>query len=242
MRKIVFISGSTKGIGKEIALFFAKKNYIVLVNGCTNKKNLDDTVFELKKYNEKNNGYLCDLSNYDDCRNLFEKIYNEYGFIDILINNLGVTHFDLFTSTSMESIQTLINNNIYGYINPSHIVSKKMIAEKKGSIINISSVFGEVGASCEVSYSLSKGAINTFTKSLAKELAPSNIFVNAITLGFCDTEMNNYLEEDDKKALCDEIPIGKPCPPLEVAKLCYFLGEENKYITGQLLRQDGGWI
>ncbi len=242
MCKTVFISGSTKGVGKEIALYFAKKGYIVIVNGCTNEQNLKETVLNLQKYNEKNNGYLCDLSNYEKCNDLFDSIYEKYGNIDLLINNLGVTSFDLFTSTDIKDIQSLINNNLYGYINPTHIVAKKMIQNKKGNIINISSVFGEVGASCEVSYSLSKGAINTFTKSLAKEVAPSNILVNGITLGFCDTEMNSYLEEEDKKALCDEIPIGKSCSPVEVAKLCYFLAEENTYITGQLIRQDGGWI
>ncbi len=242
MHKTVFISGSTKGIGKEIALYFAKKGYIVIANGCTNKENLNNTILELKKYNDKSDGFLCDLSNYDECEKLFEKIYKTYGTIDVLVNNLGVTHFDLFTSTTINKVQSLINNNLYGYINPSHIVSKHMISKKRGHIINISSVFGEVGASCEVSYSLSKGAINTFTKALAKELAPSNILVNAITLGFCDTEMNSYLLDEDKEALCNEIPIGKPCPPIEVAKLCYFLATDNNYITGQLLRQDGGWI
>ncbi len=241
MDKVVFISGSTKGIGKEIALYFAKKGYIVIINGKSDKKAFDDTLEILQGINPKNSGFLCDLSSFESTKEVFQEIFKKFSKIDVLINNLGTTSFELFTETPMENIATLVQNNIFGYINPTQLVAKEMINEKSGSIINISSVFGEFGGSCEVAYSLSKGAINSFTKSLAKELAPSNIFVNAITLGFCDTAMNSYLSDEDKEALVMDIPIGKACPPVEVAKLCYFLAEKNEYITGQLIRQDGGW-
>ncbi|MFV0519923.1 MAG: SDR family NAD(P)-dependent oxidoreductase [Lachnospirales bacterium] len=241
MDKVAFISGSTKGIGREIANFFAKKGYVVIVNGKKDKKALENTLLELKKINSKNIGFLCDLRDFTCCENMFKEIYKKFSKIDVLINNLGETSFELFTETSMGKMENLINNNIYGYLNPSQIVAKNMINHKEGHIINISSVFGEFGGSCEVAYSLSKGAINTFTKALAKELAPSNVFVNGVSLGFCDTSMNSYLSSEDKNTLIDEIPLGKACPPYEIAKLCFFLAEENKYITGQLIRQDGGW-
>ncbi len=241
MDKVVFISGSTKGIGKEIALYFGKKGYIVIINGKSDKVAFNETLEMLQAINPKNCGYLSDLSNFASAKEVFEDVFKKFLKIDVLINNLGTTSFELFTETPIENIETLVQNNIFGYINPTQLVAKQMINEKMGSIINISSVFGEFGGSCEVAYSLSKGAINSFTKALAKELAPSNILVNAITLGFCDTTMNSYLSDEDKEELVMDIPIGKACPPVEVAKLCYFLSEKNEYITGQLIRQDGGW-
>ncbi len=241
-KKVIFVSGSTRGIGYEIAMHFAKKGNIIIANGSKNKQALDRTILELKAINEQNTGYLCDLSDYNMTKKMFDDIYNKYKNVDVLINNLGVTDFDLFTFSTIDKIQATINNNLYGYINPTHIVAKKMANNKQGTIINISSVFGEVGASCEVAYSLSKGAINTFTKSLGKELAPSDVIVNAIAVGYVDTEMNSFLSEEEKQQLNYEIPMGKPCDIQEVARLCDYLVYNNSYMVGQVIRLDGGWV
>ncbi|MFV0441148.1 MAG: SDR family NAD(P)-dependent oxidoreductase [Lachnospirales bacterium] len=242
MSKVVFVSGGTKGIGKEIALYFANKGFITIINGYSDIEAFESTVKQLKNINPQNHGYIGDLSKHETTLKILDLVYEKYGKVDVLINNLGKTEFSLFSSSNISNIRTLVDNNLYGYINPTHYITKHMIKEKSGVIINISSVFGEVGASCEVAYSVSKGAINTFTQALAKELAPSNILVNAIALGFCDTNMNSYLSEQEKTELCNDIPLGKSCEPIEVAKLCYYLACENRYITGQIIRQDGGWI
>jgi 3-oxoacyl-[acyl-carrier protein] reductase len=165
------------------------------------------------------------------------------GKIDILINNAGISHIGLFMDATEEEIQRVMSTNLLGAIYLTKHVIKDMMLRKNGNVINISSMWGEVGASCEVLYSTAKGGLNLFTKALAKEVAPSNIRVNAISPGVIDTKMNSFLGEEEKISLEEEIPLGRFGKPSEIGKLAVFLcSEDSSYITGQIIRADGGFI
>ena len=174
---------------------------------------------------------------------MIDEIISTMGRIDILVNNAGISTVGLFMDSDEESINKIMNVNLMGPIYLTRHVINYMMVRKSGSIVNISSMWGEVGASCEVLYSASKGGMNLFTKALAKELAPSNIRVNGIAPGVIDTSMNSFLGEDDRKDLEEEIPLGRFGQSYEIGKLAVFLcSEDSSYITGQIIRADGGYI
>ena len=239
--KVAIVTGASRGIGKGIAIELAKAGATVVINYKSNDKAAEETlavIRELGVYALKIKG---DVSDYEFSRQMIETIVEKLGKIDILINNAGVSKVGLFMDATPEEWDSIVNVNLKGTINCSHSAVKEMIKQKSGSIINISSMWGNVGASCEVIYSASKGAINTFTKALAKELAPSNIRVNAIAPGVIDTEMNDWLSDDDREALVQEIPMMKFGEVQDVGMLVTFLASENsKYITGQVITIDGG--
>lgn len=243
MSKVVFVTGSSRGIGKEIAKIFAKNNFKVVINCVNRKDDLENTYNELKKLNPNILALQGDISNYNIALDIFSKIENTFGKVDILINNAGISHIGLFNMATPDIWQNLIKTNIEGVFNCSHIACQNMINKKSGIIINISSIWGNVGASCEVIYSATKGAINSFTKALAKELAPSNIRVNAISCGAIETEMNSFLSYEEKQAFIDEIPSMRFGKPEEVANLAYYLASDNSsYLTGQVITLDGGLL
>ena len=171
---------------------------------------------------------------------MVEYTLNKYGKIDVLINNAGIAENKLFTDVTDEDWQKIINTNLYSVFVTSQEVAKNMILRKSGVIINISSIFGVIGASCESIYSVTKAGIDAMTKSLAKEFSYSNIRVNSIAPGLIDTEMNNDLSEDDIKALEEEIPLGRMGRPEELVSTVKML-IENTYITGQVIEINGGW-
>lgn len=239
--KVVLVTGSSRGIGKAIAYKFASNGYLTILNSNSNKSQLLDT------YNEFiSNGYRCDyiqadVSNYSDVSNMISKIYNLYGKIDILINNAGISYIGLLTDMSFDDWQNIINTNLNSVFNCCRLVVPKMVSMKQGIIINISSIWGNIGASCEAAYAASKGAVNAFTKSLAKELGPSNIRVNAISAGVIETDMNNWLSDDEKLELKEEIPVMYFGKPQDIAEMSFFLSSEtSKFITGQVITVDGG--
>ena len=202
---------------------------------------------EIKSKIEESGGYAdliqCDISDYNACENTSKAILDKFGKIDILINNAGISLNDVFCFCKREDIGNIIGTNFLGTLNLTRCIIPSMINKKSGNIINISSMWGQVGASCEVLYSASKGGIDAFTKALGKELAPSNIRVNAISPGAIDTSMNDFLSLEDKRDLEDSIPIGRMGMPLEIAKLAVFLaGDDSSYITAQVIRIDGGFI
>lgn len=183
------------------------------------------------------------VDSFENCKYIIDTVINKAGKIDILVNNAGISLMGLFMDTSLEEINEIINTNLMSTIYLSKHVLPHMISKNKGSIVNISSMWGEVGASCEVLYSTTKGGINLFTKAIAKEMAMSNIRVNAISPGVIDTKMNSILDEESKKSLKDEIPMGRFGSPMEIGKLAVFLcSEDSSYITGQVIRADGGFI
>ena len=182
-----------------------------------------------------------DVGNYQFCKEFVDEVKNTLGSIDILINNAGISHIGLLSDMKPDEWNEVINTNLTSLYNLSNLVIPEMVRKSAGKIINISSVWGNVGASMEVAYSASKGGMNSFTKALAKELAPSNIQVNAIACGAIDTEMNSFLEPSELAALVDEIPASRLGRPEEVAELTYSLATGNDYLTGQIISLDGGW-
>ncbi len=242
MTKTVLITGSSSGIGKSIAIAYAKKNYNIVLN-CKNSLNkMMNLKKEIETYNKNVLAIKCDVSNYEDVTEMFLQIKNTFGNVHILVNNAGISHFELFSNMLPDDWNNIIDTNIKGVINCSHLATKSMIQNKCGCIINITSIWGISGASCEVIYSMSKASVDGFSKALAKELAPSNIFVNSIACGLIDTKMNNNLTKEEKQAFIDEIPLSKIGTPDDVSSLCLYLSEENNYITGQVLVVDGGYL
>lgn len=241
MSKVVFVTGSSRGIGKEIAKIFAINGFKVVINCVSRTDILKQTYDELIKINPNILAICGDVSDYDVCKNIFKKIKLKFGDVDILVNNAGISKIELFNLTSPDVWKHMLKVNVESVFNCSHLACQSMINKKCGSIINISSIWGNIGASCEVIYSSTKGAINSFTKALAKELAPSNIRVNAIACGVIETDMNNFLTEDEKNSLTDEIPYMRFGSPEEVANLVYYLSsEKSSYLTGQIITLDGG--
>jgi len=241
-KKTVLVTGSSRGIGKAIAVKFAKKGYHVVINCAHNEEALLKTKAEIETYQVSCLAFLGDMGNYEAAQELFRQIKKLYGGIDVLINNAGIAYVGLFTDMTPEDWSRVITTNLTSVFNACALAIPDMVKNKYGKIINISSVWGNVGASCEVAYSASKGGMNAFTKALAKELAPSNIQVNAVACGAIDTEMNHFLEDEELLQLIGEIPANRLGRAEEVADLVYHLAYKNEYLTGQIIGLDGGWI
>lgn len=239
--KVAIVTGASRGIGKGIAIELAKAGACVVINYKSNDEAAEETLREIRELGAYALIIKGDVSDYEFSKYMIKTTVEKLGKIDILINNAGISKVELFMDAVPEEWDNILNVNLKGTINCSHNAVKEMIKQKSGSIINISSMWGNVGASCEVIYSASKGAINSFTKALAKELAPSNIRVNAIAPGVIDTEMNGWLSDEERKLLVDEIPMMKFGEVEDIGNLVTFLASENsKYITGQVITIDGG--
>ena len=242
MKPIVLITGASRGIGKAIAIRFAQEGCSLIIN-CSKST---DALMELKK--ELENTYhirvlasVGNIGDYTYVQQLFSNIQKEFGGVDIVVNNAGISHIGLLSDMSPEEWNHIMDTNLSSVFYTSKLAIPYMLSKQQGKIINISSVWGNVGASCEVAYSASKGGMNSFTKALAKELAPSNIQVNAIACGCIDTEMNQCFSEEERQELINEIPAGRFGTPEEVASLVYSLSEQHNYLTGQIITLDGGW-
>lgn len=241
--KTVFITGSSRGIGKAIAEKFAKEQYNVVLNCKSSIDEMNKIINNLKIITPNIIGIQADVGNYQDAEKAFNKIYSVFDSIDVLVNNAGISYIGTFNTMSPNQWDEIINTNLKSAINCSHLALQYMIKNHNGNIINISSMWGVCGASCEVIYSATKGGLNTFTKALAKEVAPSGIRVNALSCGVIDTGMNSFLDNEEKQNLTDEIPLCRFGSPKEVADTVYYLaGENSSYITGQILGVDGGMI
>jgi len=241
--KVAIVTGASRGIGKGIAIELAKNGCCVVINYKSNDQEAEKTYKEIREIGAYALIIKGDVSDYEFAKQMVKTTVEKLGKIDILINNAGISKVGLFMDQEPSEWNNILDVNLKGAINCSHNVVKEMIKQKSGSIINLSSMWGEVGASCEVIYSASKGAINAFTKALAKELAPSNIRVNAIAPGVIDTEMNKWLTKDERTSLINEIPMMKFGEASDVGMLVTFLASENsKYITGQVITIDGGYL
>ncbi len=242
MSKKILITGASRGIGLSIAHRFAKEGYSLVINCRQSAEVLMDIKKELEeKYHIPILASVGNIGDYAYVEQLFTKIQKEFGGVDIVVNNAGISHIGLLSDMTPEEWQNLMNVNLSSIFYTSKLAIPYMVSKQAGKIINISSVWGNVGASCEVAYSASKGGINSFTKALAKELAPSNIQVNAIACGCIDTEMNRCFTEEERQDLANEIPAGRFGTPEEVADLAYTLSNNNNYLTGQIISLDGGW-
>jgi len=241
--KVAVITGASRGIGRSIAIELAKAGASIIVNYKNNEEAAKNTLEIIKSLDSFGILVKADVSIYDEAKFLIDKAIEKFGKIDILVNNAGISKIGLFIDMNEKEWDNIIDINLKGVINGSHNALKYMVSQKSGTIINISSMWGNVGASCEAVYSATKGAVNLFTKALAKEMAPSNIRINAVAPGVIDTEMNSCLSVDEKKELEEEIPIGRFGEGEDIGKTVVFLASEaSKYITGQVITVDGGMI
>lgn len=238
MRRTAFITGASRGIGKAIATTLAAHDYdLYLV--CMHS---EEQLYRLKNELEKNflinvTCFIGDVGSYD----FVQKCFSEIDRLDVLINNAGISYVGLVSEMTVDDWDRIINTNLSSAFYTSKCVVPGMVREKSGKIINISSVWGNVGASMEVAYSASKGGMNAFTKALAKELAPSNIQVNAIACGMIDTDMNKCFSIEDIEILKGEIPADRMGTIDEVARLVMQVINSPSYLTGQIIHLDGGW-
>lgn len=241
MSKVAIVTGASRGIGREIAKQLAKNGIQVIANYNQSEKEAIQLKAEMKKENIEIDMVKADISKKEEAKKLVQNTLKRYHKIDILINNAGISEYKIFTDETKEDWDRVINTNLYSAFVMSQEVIPNMIHRKQGCIINISSIWGMVGASLEVLYSISKAGMNGMTKALAKELGPSNIRVNAIAPGSIDTNMNANLTRDELKQIEEEIPLGKIGTPNDIAKCVNWLIEDN-YTTGQIISINGGWV
>ncbi len=234
---VILVTGASRGIGKEIAKLLAEKGNKVIAN--YNKS--EEQAKVLQKENKNIEIYKANVSEREEVHKMIEDIIKKYDKIDVLINNAGISENKLFTDVTDEDWSKMINTNLYSVFCVTQEVLPNMIHNKKGCIINISSIWGIVGASCESIYSVTKAGINGMTKSLAKELGPSNIRVNAIAPGIIDTDMNKNLTQEVIKNIEDEIPLEKIGNAIDIARCIDWL-VNDEYTTGQIISINGGWV
>lgn len=239
MSKNVFITGASRGIGKAIAGAFAKEGYhlyLVCKNNLSAMQSFVDTLSQT--YGIDNHCYACDLAD----SSALEALLSTLPAMDVVVNNAGISHVGLITDMSLCDWNNIVNVNLTSTFVTTKAFLPAMIQSGAGHIINISSVWGTVGASMEVAYSATKGGLNSYTKALAKEVAPSGVQVNAIACGLIDTDMNSCFSKEDLEAVIAEIPADRIGTPEEVADLCVQLINGPAYLTGQIISLDGGWI
>lgn len=241
--RVALVTGATRGIGKQIALELAENGYNIALNYRT----MSEEVENLKKEIESN-GVKCllvngDVSSFEACENMINETISEYGQIDVLINNAGITKDGLLMRMKQEDFTKVIDINLVGTFNMTRNVIPYMIKKRSGRIINVASVVGITGNAGQTNYSASKAGIIGFTKSLAKEVASRNILVNAIAPGFITTDMTDVLSDSVKESIGTQIPLNRMGTAREVAKVVKFLAsEDSSYITGQVINIDGGMV
>ena len=241
MSKIAIVTGASRGIGREIAKQLAKNQIQVIANYNHSEKEAIELKQELEKENIIIDIVKADVSKRKEAQKLVQFALEKYHKIDILINNAGIGEYKIFTDETDDDWDKVINTNLYSAFVMTQEVIPNMIHHKKGCIINISSIWGMVGAALEVLYSISKAGMNGMTKALAKELGPSNIRVNAIAPGSITTDMNANLSKEELKQLEEDTPIGKIGSPEDIAKCVKWLVEDT-FTTGQIISVNGGWV
>ncbi len=235
-QKVAIVTGASRGIGRAIAKSLANKDYIVIANYNKSEKE----AIELKNAFNNIDIFKADVSKRDEVKHLVEYTLNKYGKIDVLVNNAGIGNEKLFQDITDEDWQNVINTNLYSVFCVTQEVVNNMIHNKSGCIINISSIYAIQGGPCAAIYTASKSGIDGITKSLAKELGPSNIRVNSIAPGCIDTDMNKYLSKEDLDDIKSETPLQKIGKPEDIAKCVNWL-VEDEFTTGQVISINGGW-
>lgn len=240
-KKVAIVTGGSRGIGYSIVKKLSENNYNVVF---TYNNSIDSANQLLEECKNDNLGHVCafkaDISDYSQVKSLIDFTLKEFGKIDLLVNNAAIDLIKPFNDVSNEEFDTLMKTNLYSAFYTSKLAIDSMLHEKSGSIINISSIWGLIGASCEMPYSVSKAGLDAMTKSLAKELGPSNIRVNSIAPGIIDTDMNAILSQDEKNDIIKEIPLAKIGSPSDIADCVIYLANAQ-YITGQIIQVNGGW-
>lgn len=239
--KTAIITGGAKGIGKAIVEKLANDGYNIILNYFHSEEQAKEIKKQSNSRGSKVEIYKADVSKREEAENLVKFAKDTYGTVDILINNAGIDQWKLFCDITDEDWNYVISNNLTSAFYMTQEALKYMIPNKSGCIINISSIWGMTGASCEVAYSVSKAGMDGLTKSLAKELAPSNIRVNSIAPGIINTDMNKGLSKEEIEEIKSQIPLGKIGKPEDIAKCVSWLIEDN-YTTGQIISPNGGWV
>lgn len=242
-QKYILVTGSSRGIGKAIALKFAAQGFHVFLNCRRSLGELSQVQEEILAHG--NGGCTLvpgDAGNPDDVRKIFHTIRSRCPALDVLVNNAGISHTGLLIDMTDSQWDALLAANLSSAFYCSREALKQMVSAKSGRIINISSMWGSCGASCEAAYSAAKSGMNGLTKALAKEYAPSHIAVNAIACGAIDTEMNRHLSPEERDSLAFEIPAGRFGTPEEIAELTWKIADSPAYMTGQVIGIDGGYI
>ena len=239
--KTVIITGASKGIGRKTAEILAKDGYKVIANYNKSEEEAMQLKKELIEQGIEIDLIKADVSKKEECEKIVEYTIQKYSKIDVLINNAGISNYGVFTDIKEIEIDKIMKTNLYSAMYMCQEVGKYMIREKRGCIINISSIWGIVGASCEVAYSVSKAGVDGLTKSLAKEWGPSNIRVNSIAPGIIESEMNSRLSQDEENMIKKEIPLEKIGKPEDITKAIKWLIEDD-YTTGQVISPNGGWV
>ena len=243
MDKVAMITGATRGIGKQIALTLANEGYNIVLNYRTENDELKQLKNEIESKTVKCLTVQGDVTNFEDCKQMIESAIKEFGKIDVLVNNAGITKDMLLARMKEEDFKQVIDVNLVGTFNMTKNVISYMMKARNGRIINISSVVGIAGNAGQTNYSASKAGIIGFTKSLAKEVASRNILVNAVAPGFIETNMTDVLKQEVKDEIAKNIPLKRMGTPQDVANVVKFLAsEDSSYITGQVISVDGGMI
>ena len=240
MSKTVIVTGGSRGIGAAIVNLLAKEDYNIILNYNKSEEIAKKMQEEFTSLGKTVEIFKADVSKREEVKKLVDFAIKNFGKIDILINNAGISQTKLFTDITDDDWNNMININLNSVFYMTQEVVPYMIHEKQGCIINISSIWGMIGASCEVHYSVAKAGVDAMTKSLAKELGLSNIRVNSIAPGIIDTDMNKYLTEKELEEIKEEIPLGKVGDTCAIAKCVKWLIEDD-YTTGQIISINGGW-
>ncbi|MZQ81523.1 glucose 1-dehydrogenase [Paenibacillus sp. 5J-6] len=239
----VLITGASRGIGAAIAERFAAVGMKVVIHYRDSHEAANEVARTCMKHGAKVLTVSADVKSREQIMLMKEKLEQKEMIPDIIVNNAGIAHYGLLSDLSEEEWDSVMDVNLKGAFLCSQAFMKAMISQKYGRIINVSSIWGISGASCEVVYSTAKGGLNAFTKALAKELAPSGVTVNAVAPGAVETEMMSGFQSEERDAIANEIPAGRFAMPYEVASLVYFLAlPESGYITGQIISPNGGWL
>lgn len=243
MKKIALVTGASRGIGAEIAKTLAKDNYFVIINFNNSEKAARELEHEINTGGGECLALKADVSNKKQVEEMFEYILKAFGKIDLLVNNAGISQQKLFTDITEEDLRKITEINYYGTFYCSQLAAKNMISNQSGKIINISSMWGVCGASMESHYAASKAAVIALTKSLAKELAPSNITVNCVAPGATMTDMMKLLGEETFKYVKEETPLGRLASPKEIAACVKYLASDDaNFITGETININGGTV
>ncbi len=241
--KTAVITGASRGIGRAVAYKFASEGYNVVLNALHDSENLKSALKSC--FESGNNNCIAvpgDVSDPSFAQKLIKDAAEHFGGIDILINNAGISFVGLIQDTNDLIWDKVIHSNLSSIHYLTRAVIPYMLEKHSGKIINVSSVWGADGASCEVAYSASKGGVNAYTKAAAKELAPSGIAVNAVACGCIKTDMLSCYSEDELESLKEQIPCGRLGTPEEIAEVIHHIGVLPSYVTGQIITADGGWI
>jgi 3-oxoacyl-[acyl-carrier protein] reductase len=241
--RTVLVTGGSRGIGAAIARTFAARGLNVVIHYMQSHEAAAETAKECAKLGGHVYTIAADLRSREQIQMMKERLESIDLMPDILVNNAGIAHYGMLADVTEDVWDDVMDVNLKGMFLVTQTFMGRMVSQRYGRIINVSSIWGLTGASCEVLYSTAKGGMNAFTKALAKELAPSGVTVNAVAPGVVDTAMISHLSEEERRALMEDIPVGRFAEPDEIASLVYFLSRpESGYITGQIISANGGWL